>query len=170
MRTIVGMHDTTTSPTPSEPLGQTQLGLIELDAAHLGADPDGFARRFYDRVFAIAPPAREMFPDDLADQRDKLMRELGTLVTMAVALRDGTAADGLVGRLRRLGARHVGYGVATPHYDVVEAALLDALAATVPDWDVAHRDAWAALYGLVAAHMQAGAADAELTTIGGAQP
>ncbi|MFP5489664.1 MAG: globin domain-containing protein, partial [Acidimicrobiia bacterium] len=127
------------------------------------------ARRFYDRVFAIAPPARAMFPDDLADQRDKLMRELGALVTMAVALRDGTAADGLVGRLRRLGARHVGYGVAEPHYDVVGAALLDSLAATVPDWDVTHRDAWAALYGLVAAHMQAGAADAELAAVVGAQ-
>jgi len=172
VRTIVGMHDTTasapTTTSSSAPLHAAQLELIERDAAHLGTDPDGFARRFYDRVFAIAPAARGMFPADLADQRDKLMRELGTLVTMAVALRDGGAADGLVGRLRRLGARHVGYGVAAPHYDVVGAGLLDTLATTVPDWDAGHHDAWAALYGLAATHMQAGAADAQLTSVEGA--
>lgn len=167
------MHDTTAStPTPpaSDPtmLGPAHLQLIERDAAHLGSDPDGFARRFYDRAFAIAPAAREMFPADLARQRDKLMRELGTLVSMAVSLRDD--ADDLVDRLRRLGRRHVGYGVAAPHYDVVGAALLDTLATTVPDWDGEHRDAWAALYGLVAGHMQAGAAEAQSAVIGREQP
>jgi hypothetical protein len=35
---------------------------------------------FYDRLFEIAPDVRRMFPNDLAEQKKKLMAMLGTAV------------------------------------------------------------------------------------------
>ena len=35
---------------------------------------------FYDRLFLIAPQARTLFPDDLSEQKKKLMAMLGAMV------------------------------------------------------------------------------------------
>jgi len=130
------------------------LTLIERDTSTL--DPDPFADRFYSTLFELAPAARALFPDDLADQRRKLMAELTAMIGMATSSLEGEL-DRFVTRAHRLGARHIGYGATPAHYDIVGAALVGTLAASVPDWDAEHELAWTRLYTLVASTMMEGA-------------
>ena len=115
-------------------------------------DPDRFGREFYERLFALAPSVRGLFPDELSHQRDKLLRAL------TVVVRGLDAPESLVPTLRQLGARHVGYGVQAGHYVIVGEALVDTLdARSEQPLDRATRAAWVRLFGWIAAHMLAGA-------------
>lgn len=131
------------------------LHRIETAIAHLPAVAEPFSRSFYDTLFEIAPDTRSLFSNDLTEQRVKLFDELRALVAMGVALADDGAA--FTSRANALGRRHVGYGAAPAHYELVGAALLAALAEHVPGWDPADRTAWTRLYGLVAQTMLEGA-------------
>jgi hemoglobin-like flavoprotein len=109
---------------------------------------------FYNRLFEIAPPVRGLFPDDLREQKRKLMAMLATAVAGLHNL------DKLVPAVKDLGARHVGYGAKAEHYAVVGEALLWTLEsglgeAFTPDV----RQAWTKVYNTLAAVMQAGAAE-----------
>ena len=73
---------------------------------------------FYDRLFEIAPEARALFPQDLKEQKVKLMSMLGTAVSNLHQL------DTILPAVKELGARHKGYGVTAAHYAPVGAALL----------------------------------------------
>ena len=109
---------------------------------------------FYNRLFEIAPLVRGLFPDDLREQKRKLMAMLATAVAGLHNL------DKLVPAVKDLGARHVGYGAKAEHYAVVGEALLWTLEsglgeAFTPDV----RQAWTKVYNTLAAVMQAGAAE-----------
>ena len=109
---------------------------------------------FYNRLFEIAPRVRVLFPDDLREQKRKLMAMLATAVAGLHNL------DKLVPAVKDLGARHVGYGAKAEHYAVVGEALLWTLEsglgeAFTPDV----RQAWTKVYSTLAAVMQAGAAE-----------
>jgi hemoglobin-like flavoprotein len=109
---------------------------------------------FYNRLFEIAPRVRGLFPDDLREQKRKLMAMLATAVAGLHNL------DKLVPAVKDLGARHVGYGAKAEHYAVVGEALLWTLEsglgeAFTPDV----RQAWTKVYSTLAAVMQAGAAE-----------
>jgi hemoglobin-like flavoprotein len=73
---------------------------------------------FYNRLFEIAPEVRSLFPQDLSEQKKKLMGMLGTAVGSLHKLEEilPTVVD--------LGKRHKGYGVTAAHYAPVGAALL----------------------------------------------
>jgi hemoglobin-like flavoprotein len=73
---------------------------------------------FYDRLFEIAPEVRPMFPQDLSEQKKKLMGMLGTAVGNLHKL------DTILSAVKDLGQRHKGYGVTAVHYAPVGAALL----------------------------------------------
>ncbi len=73
---------------------------------------------FYDRLFEIAPDVRPMFPQDMKEQKVKLMAMLGTAVTNLHRL------DEILPAVKALGQRHKGYGVSDAHYAPVGAALL----------------------------------------------
>lgn len=110
-------------------------------------------RMFYERLFLIAPETKAMFSTDIEAQSRKLM---DTLATAIGSLRDTPT---LVSMLEALARRHVGYGVRDEHYDKVGEALLWTLekvfgAAFTPEI----RNAWAALYGIVADTMRNAAA------------
>jgi len=109
---------------------------------------------FYNRLFEIAPRVQVLFPDDLREQKRKLMAMLATAVAGLHNL------DKLVPAVKDLGARHVGYGAKAEHYAVVGEALLWTLEsglgeAFTPDV----RQAWTKVYSTLAAVMQAGAAE-----------
>jgi nitric oxide dioxygenase len=132
------------------------LELVRADTAHVAAHADGFTETFYRTVFDLAPSVRSMFPDDLSDQRRKLLAELAALIDSATAL-GGSEPHGFVGRAQALGRRHSSYGVVGDHYAVVGTALIAALADTVPDWNEHRERTWATLYRLVADTMRSGA-------------
>lgn len=119
------------------------------------ADPQGFSRRFYTRLFELAPAARALFPTELGPQQQKLVQAVVVLIR---GLDDPSA---LAPMLRQLGARHCGYGVAATHYVWVGEALVDTLDSLSPQGLAgAERSAWMQLYGWIAASMLAGAAAA----------
>ena len=118
------------------------------------------AQLFYGRLFTLDPSLRILFKGDMTQQGNKLMTMIGAAVA---GLRN---LEKLAPVVRTLGAKHVGYGVRTEHYQTVGAALLWTLEqglgeAFTPDM----RDAWAATYGLLADVMQVGAAEAVAATV-----
>ena len=62
---------------------------------------------FYDRLFEIAPKVRPMFPEDLAEQKKKLIGML------AAAVNNLDKLDTIVPAVQDLGRRHKGYASAT---------------------------------------------------------
>ena len=109
---------------------------------------------FYQRLFYMAPSLRRMFPDDMRDQKRKLM------VMIATAVQSLTDLDAFVPQLMALGARHASYGVTDTHYKIVGETLIWTLErglgnAFTPDVE----RAWIKVYLLLAATMQAGADD-----------
>jgi len=73
---------------------------------------------FYDRLFAIAPGLRPLFPDELREQKKKLMTMLATVVANLHRIEE------MLPTIQELGRRHVNYGVTAEHYELVGEALL----------------------------------------------
>jgi hemoglobin-like flavoprotein len=136
---------------------------MDLDALETSFDlvaprGDELMEIFYARLFAAAPAVRPLFAGtDMARQRAML---LSALVLLRTSLRD---LDSAVPTLRNLGARHVAYGAEPAHYPVVGAVLIGAMAEVAGDaWEQRYADAWGEAFGVVAAVMLEGAAEAEL--------
>lgn len=136
-------------------LTPSQKMLVQNSFTAIAPIADDAAALFYRRLFELDPSLRALFRGDLADQRRKLMQ----MLTAAVKGLDHL--DRLVPVVEELGRRHAAYGVADAHYDIVGAALLWTLekglgTAFTPDV----REAWAAVYGLLAGTMKQAASDA----------
>jgi hemoglobin-like flavoprotein len=109
---------------------------------------------FYGRLFEVAPQLRKLFPADLHDQKQKLMAMIATAVG---ALND---LETLIPKVKALGARHVGYGVRAADYNVVGEVLLWTLERGLAEaFTPEVRSAWTKVYRVLAATMQAGAAE-----------
>jgi hemoglobin-like flavoprotein len=103
---------------------------------------------FYDRLFETAPQTRALFPQDLTEQKKKLMTMLGTAVTNLHKL------DTILPAVQALGQRHKGYGVTADQYAPVGSALLWTLekglgAEFTPDTKAAWTEAYTALAGVM---------------------
>lgn len=116
---------------------------------------DTAADLFYDRLFAIAPEVRPLFPDDLKEQKKKLIAMLATAVTNLHQV------DTILPAVENLGKRHVAYGVTSKHYEPVGAALLWTLEQGLgPDFTPPVKAAWTEAYTTLAGVMQGAAATA----------
>lgn len=134
-------------------LTDTQIALVQKSFAVIAPIADDAAMLFYQRLFEIDPSLKGMFKGDMAEQRRKLMQML------TAAVKGLQRLDRLVPVVEDLGRRHVGYGVTDQHYDTVGAALLWTLEkglgrAFTPEV----REAWTAVYGLLANTMRNAAA------------
>ncbi|MBE7248394.1 MAG: hemin receptor [Actinomycetospora chiangmaiensis] len=110
---------------------------------------------FYGRLFEIAPQVRALFPEDMAEQKQKLMAMLG------LAVANLAHPETVVPALQDLGRKHVAYGTQAAHYEPVGAALLWTLEQGLgPDFTPEVREAWTETYALVARVMQQAAAEA----------
>src|SRR5690242_1837633 len=90
---------------PPEPvMTPEQIELVQSSLQELG-DGDLVVRRFYDRVFGLAPDTRSLFPDDLDLLRTSFLATLSELDASLDELPDMALQS------RALGARHRGYGV-----------------------------------------------------------
>ena len=79
---------------------------------------DTAADLFYDRLFDIAPDVRALFPEDMKEQKKKLIAMLAT------AVNNLHRVETVVPAVEDLGKRHLAYGVTPQHYEPVGAALL----------------------------------------------
>ena len=142
------MQGEQTSATTTDSLTASEILLVRdsFDRVSVGLR---FSRNFYARLFAIAPPLRALFPDDLSAQVRKLMEMLATLVDKLDRPHE------LVMTLEALGAQHRDYGVVAADFAPVGRALFETLESELgPAFDDATRRAWIALYALASSWMQ----------------
>ncbi len=133
----------------------TDIALVRLTFDHVVPISGVAADMFYERLFYMAPSLRGMFPEDMRDQKRKLM------VMLATAVQGLHDLDRLVPQVKTLGARHAGYGVRPEHYAIVGEALIWTLERGLGDaFTTEVRLAWTRVYGLIAATMQDGAREA----------
>ena len=103
---------------------------------------------FYDRLFETAPETRALFPQDMAEQKKKLMDMLATAVTNLHQL------ETILPAVQALGQRHKGYGVTAAHYAPVGAALLWTLEKGLgADFTPEVKEAWTETYTALAGVM-----------------
>ena len=116
---------------------------------------DKAAELFYGRLFELEPEYKAMFKNDMSEQGKKLMKTINIAVE---ALDD---VEPLIPVLKKMGADHVGYGVKDRDYNVVGAALLWTLEQGLGEaFTDEVKNAWAAVYELLASVMKEGAAEA----------
>ena len=125
-----------------------QFELLESSFALLAPRAEELAERFYERLFAVAPELRLLFPEDMERQQRAVV---GALVMIMKSLRSPSQ---LCLYLEGLGRRHVDYGADRGHYPVVGSVLLEAMAEMAgetwtPDIEAAWADAYAAVSSLM---------------------
>ena len=117
---------------------------------------DKAAELFYGRLFELEPEYRSMFKGDMMDQGKKLMK------TINIAVESLDDVGPLIPTLKQMGADHAGYGVKERDYNVVGAALLWTLEKGLGDaFTDEVKNAWGAVYEVLASVMKEGAAEAE---------
>lgn len=134
-------------------LAARQRSLVQQSWGMVVPIADAAASLFYSRLFELDPTLRPtLAKSDMAEQRRKLM----TMITMVV--RGLERLDELVPAVENLGRRHARYSVLDAHYATVAEALIWTLGKGLGDaFTNEMRDAWVAVYTLLAATMQRGA-------------
>ena len=126
-----------------------QKELVQTSFAQVRRIADVAAALFYRRLFELDPTLRSLFKGDLKEQGRKLM----DMLTLAVKGLDRPEA--LLPALAALGRRHAGYGVNEHDYETVGEALLWTLEQGLgPNFTPDVREAWEAVYRLVAGAMR----------------
>lgn len=133
-----------------------QVCLVQSTWARVVPIKDTAAELFYGRLFELDPSLRQLFKGDMAEQGRKLM----AMINVAVAALD--RLETIVPAVKDLGRRHGTYGVKPADYGTVATALLWTLEKGLGDaFTPAVKEAWTAAYMVLAATMQAAAAEAE---------
>ena len=125
-----------------------QVKLVQDSFAKVAPIAATAAELFYGRLFEIAPQVRAMFPDDMTEQRKKLM------ATLAIVVNGLNNLDTILPAASALAKRHVGYGAQAGHYPVVGEALLWTLEQGLgPAWTPQVAAAWTAAYTTLSGFM-----------------
>jgi hemoglobin-like flavoprotein len=122
-----------------------QIKLVQESFAKVVPISEQAAVIFYDRLFETAPAVRAMFPNDMTEQRRKLMATLAIVVSNLELVLPAAAS---------LATRHVAYGAKAEHYPVVGSALLWTLEKGLgADWTPDVADAWTTAYDTLSGFM-----------------
>src|SRR5437764_7587045 len=125
-----------------------QVNLVQQSFAKVAPISEQAAVLFYDRLFEVAPTVRAMFPEDMTEQRKKLMGMLAAVVGGLSNL------ESILPAASALAKRHVAYGAKAEHYPVVGATLLWTLEKGLGDgWTPEVADAWGTAYGTLSGYM-----------------
>ena len=125
-----------------------QVQLVQQSFSKVAPISDQAATIFYDRLFEVAPKVRGLFPDDISEQRKKLM------ATLAVVVGGLNNLETILPAASALAKRHVGYGAVAEHDPVVGGALLWTLEKGLGDgWTPEVAEAWTAAYGTLSGFM-----------------
>jgi nitric oxide dioxygenase len=125
-----------------------EVKLVQESFAKVAPISEAAATIFYDRLFEVAPQVRAMFPDDMTEQRKKLM------ATLAVVVGGLTNLEAILPAASALAKRHVAYGAKPAHYPVVGGALLWTLEKGLGEaWTPDVAAAWTSAYGTLSGYM-----------------
>jgi hemoglobin-like flavoprotein len=129
-----------------------QIELVQSTWSQITSDTAHVAEVFYDRLFELDSSLLPMFPPDMKEQRRALMEMLHIVVNGLYCFEE------LLLDFEALGRRHVGYGVAESHYELVRKAMLRMLAEELGDrFTPEVAAAWAATYDQLADVMKSAA-------------
>lgn len=119
-------------------LTQRRIELMESCYDRIARAGTAFSSRFYERLFEVHPRVKPLFHGVSMLQQQQHLHS--ALVMVIENLRNPEMAES---RLRRLGERHVGYGVQPSQYGAVGQILLEVLAETMAeDWSPELLSAW----------------------------
>jgi len=122
--------------------------LVQDSFAKVAPISEQAAELFYGRLFEIAPQVRAMFPDDMTEQRKKLM------ATLAIVVNGLANLEAILPAASALAKRHVDYGAQAAHYPVVGEALLWTLEKGLGSaWTPPVAAAWTAAYTTLSGFM-----------------
>jgi hemoglobin-like flavoprotein len=125
-----------------------QVELVQQSFAKVAPISEQASVLFYGRLFEVAPSVRAMFPDDMTEQRKKLMASLALVVNGLTNL------EAVLPAASALAKRHVSYGAKPEHYPVVGGALLWTLEKGLGEgWTPEVASAWTAAYGTLSGYM-----------------
>jgi hemoglobin-like flavoprotein len=125
-----------------------QVKLVQDSFAKVAPISEKAAELFYGRLFEIAPQVRAMFPDDMTEQRKKLM------ATLAIVVNGLNNLETILPAASALAKRHVSYGAEAGHYPVVGQALLWTLEQGLgPSWTPDVAAAWTGAYTTLSGYM-----------------
>ena len=125
-----------------------QVTVIQQSFSKVAPISEAAAVMFYDRLFEVAPSVRAMFPQDMTEQRKKLMGMLAAVVGGLSNLQSILPAASALAR------RHVAYGARAEHYPVVGATLLWTMEKGVGEaWTPELATAWSEAYGVLSSYM-----------------
>jgi hemoglobin-like flavoprotein len=129
-------------------MNPSQIKLVQESFAKVAPISEQAAVIFYDRLFEVAPAVRAMFPDEMKEQRKKLM------ATLAVVVNGLSNLESILPAASALAKRHVNYGAKAEHYPVVGGALLWTLEKGLGgSWTPEVASAWTAAYGTLSGYM-----------------
>lgn len=132
-------------------LQETDADVVRASFTRLAPRAESLVARFYERLFALAPPLRALFPPDMREQRLKLA------ATLQLVIDNLRAPDKLLELLEALGRRHAAYAALPEHFDAVGRALIEALEELEGDaWTPAAARAWSGAYAQIAGAMRRG--------------
>jgi nitric oxide dioxygenase len=125
-----------------------QITLVQQSFSKVAPISEAAAMLFYDRLFEVAPSVRAMFPEDMTEQRKKLMGMLAAVVGGLSNL------NAILPAASALAKRHVAYGAKAEHYPVVGATLLWTLEKGLGEaWTPELATAWTDAYGVLSGYM-----------------
>jgi hemoglobin-like flavoprotein len=125
-----------------------QVQLVQQSFSKVAPISEQAAVLFYGRLFEIAPQVRAMFPDDMTEQRKKLM------ATLAVVVNGLSNLESVLPAASALAKRHISYGAKAEHYPVVGGALLWTLEKGLGEaWTPDVADAWTTANGTLSGYM-----------------
>lgn len=110
---------------------------------------DTAAELFYGKLFSLDPTIQSLFRDDMREQG----RNLTAMISVAVG--SLSRPEKIMRAVQQLGKRHAAYGVEPRHYELVGVALIWMLEHVLAgDFTPEVREAWTAVYDLLATTMQ----------------
>lgn len=125
-----------------------QVTLIQQSFSKVAPISEAASALFYDRLFEVAPSVRAMFPEDMTEQRKKLMAMLAAVVSGLSNL------ETILPAASALAKRHVAYGAKAEHYPVVGETLLWTLEKGLGEaWTPELAAAWTDAYGVLSGYM-----------------
>ena len=125
-----------------------QIALVQQSFSKVAPISEAASGLFYDRLFEVAPSVRAMFPEDMTEQRKKLMGMLAAVVGGLSKL------ETILPAASALAKRHVAYGAKAEHYPVVGATLVWTLEKGLGEaWTPELATAWTDAYGVLSGYM-----------------
>jgi len=139
------------TPGKGQVMTPEQVDLVQRSWRSVLPVGDTAAQLFYGRLLSLDPALQSLFRHDMREQG----RNLTSMISVAVG--SLSRPERITLAVQQLGKRHAAYGVEPRHYDLVGAALLWMLDHVLREaFTPPVRDAWTAVYELLATTMQAG--------------